>query len=397
MLCAAVVMGMTACTTANLDLCMDEHPHRGQLIVEYDWSGYIDEYPDSMLVMAVRPIFRDKVASRWSTSVNVEEGEDRLYGSFVTSATGLDEIYYAPYEEMTTRDSLFLPAGEWEISSFTYNPETVETTKDFVQDVGDVGEKLFFRLSTYEALPERYSYWHDRNASATWVETQLKQAPCLSYAKVLIDEFANIEQDYKVVLKPVSVAQQVNVMFEARVAEEDIILDSIVCAISGIPQSINLNTMEVDINTTHQTIFETEETVLPDGRIMAEGTVHVLGLLRSATPNMLQGPGILNVSVFVHYDEEVTVAIAPKEEGEEAEEVTKTLRRERRLDGTLNLYRLLTETPSLRYTLEGSVVQTTPTLDLHVHSELIISKTALSNADGALDAWVDETIIEVEN
>ncbi len=395
LLCAVAMLAMHACTVANLDLCMDGHPHKGQLIVTYDWSGISGnhpdselaggEHPDSMVVVALRPVFRDKVASNWAA--DKATGENRLYGRFIASASEEDDLYYNPYTDIPSRDSIILPAGEWEITSYTSNRETIASTERYTKDLADEGSELFFRQESFDRLPAWRAYWYDRNSyysnSSTnstkpWVDVPLKSSICLARGTVIVDEYSNDRKEYKVTLKPQSVSQKINMSFEAKVVDDDITVDSVVCAISGIPKAMNIHTMELDIDTTHQAIFRTERlsTTTADGNIRYGATLHVLGIVRSSSASLLQGPGILNVSVFVHYTDD------------------KGIRRARRLDATVNLFRLLTENPSVKYNDGGKVVQVSPELDMHVRSTMLISKSKLSNADDALDAWVDETIIE---
>lgn len=376
-LCSAAILCLQACTVANLDLCRDEHPHKGQLIVEYDWSDMDGDHPDSMVVMALRPIFRDKVATNWASDAT--ETENRLFGRYIVSATGEDYLYYATYEDNPSRDSLFLPAGEWSITSYTSNKSTIERAENYVTDIQDDGKSLIADLAGYEQLPEKYAYWYDRNPYSNWVDANMNSSICLASGTVTIDEYANVKKDYKVTLKPRIVAQKVNVGFEAEVVDADITVDSIVCSISGIAHAMNISTMALDITTTHKTIFETELSTATSGYIIATSTIYVPGLVRNPASTNLQGPGILNVSVFVHFID------------------SKGIRRERRLDGTVNLYRLLTATPSVQYDVDGKVIQACPELDLFVRGTMLISKDKLSNADDALDAWMDETIIDVEN
>ena len=377
LLCFAAILCLQACTMANLDLCVGEHPHRGQLIIEYDWSGIECEHPDSMDVLALRPVFRDKVATNWAS--DVRETENRLFGRYIASATEEKNLYYAPYKDNSSRDSLFLPAGEWRISSYTSNQSTIDLAENYVADVLDDGESLFFKLEEFDRLPEKYAYWYDRNSSGSWVNVLMNSSICLANGTVSIDEYADKKKDYKVVLKPRIIAQKVNIGFEAEVVDADITVDSIVGAISGIAGMMNISTMELDINTTYKAIFETELSNVGGRNIRAGSTIYVPGLVRGYSSSSLQGPGILNVCVFVHYVD------------------SKNIRRERRLDGTVNLYRLLTNTPSVKYDDEGKVVQARSELNLLVRSKMLISKDKLSNADDALDTWVDETIIEVEN
>ena len=428
--CALLLTGMTGCNNANMDLCYDQHPHRGQLIVEYDWSGLEYEKPDSMIVMAVRPVFRTKMASNWATTV--ASGESRLYGRLI-APFGLDFSKPMNYEEGDTdsevdgdtdsevdsdteigvegdaegevedgtdndvdistdpdtedegsnviserRDWLYLTSGEWEISSYTSNESTLNLASVYANDVKDDNTNFYFKLETFTELPEKYSYWYDRNAYSSWVSVSSNSTVCLARGKVVVDEFANPQKDYKVGLRPVSVAQKVNISFDAELVDDDIEVDSIVAAISGIAGMMNLSTMELDINTTYQGIFKTELTENALGHITSKSTIHVPGLVRSSSGLKLQGPGILNVSVFVKYTDD------------------KGLKHQRRLDGTLNLYGLLTETPSVKYDEDNKVVQACPVLNLDVRSRMLISKNKLSNAHDAIDNWVDETIIDVE-
>lgn len=426
--CALLLTGMTGCNNANMDLCYDQHPHRGQLIVEYDWSGLEYEKPDSMIVMAVRPVFRTKMASNWATTV--ASGESRLYGRLI-APFGLDFSKPMNYEEGDTdsevdgdtdsevdsdteigvdgdadgevedgtdndvdistdpdtedegsnviserRDWLYLTSGEWEISSYTSNESTLNLASVYANDVKDDNTNFYFKLETFTELPEKYSYWYDRNAYSSWVSVSSNSTVCLARGKVVVDEFANTQKDYKVVLRPVSVAQKVNISFDAELVDDDIEVDSIVAAISGIAGMMNLSTMELDINTTYQGIFKTELTENALGHITSKSTIHVPGLVRSSSGLKLQGPGILNVSVFVKYTDD------------------KGLKHQRRLDGTLNLYGLLTETPSVKYDEDNKVVQACPVLNLDINSRMLISKDKLSNAHDAIDNWVDETIID---
>lgn len=426
--CALLLTGMTGCNNANMDLCYDQHPHRGQLIVEYDWSGLEYEKPDSMIVMAVRPVFRTKMASNWATTV--ASGESRLYGRLI-APFGLDFSKPMNYEEGDTdsevdgdtdsevdndteigvegdaesevedgadndvdistdpdtedegsnviserRDWLYLTSGEWEITSYTSNESTLDLAYGYVSDVMNDNSKFYFQLEKFTELPEKYSYWYDRNAYSSWVSVSSNSTVCLARGKVVVDEFANTQKDYKVVLRPVSVAQKVNISFDAELVDDDIEVDSIVAAISGIAGMMNLSTMELDINTTYQGIFKTELTENALGHITSKSTIHVPGLVRSSSGLKLQGPGILNVSVFVKYTDD------------------KGLKHQRRLDGTLNLYGLLTETPSVKYDEDNRVVQACSVLNLDINSRMLISKDKLSNAHDAIDNWVDETIID---
>ena len=421
-----LLLTIVGCKNANLDLCYDEHPHRGQLIVEYDWTGLDYEKPDSMVVMAIRPVFRSKMASNWATTIASDE--NRLYGRLIApfgvnfskpmnytvnipddEVEGDPDKYlegdtYAESEDNTNeesenngdidistnpdndknsvgenrRDWLYLTSGEWEISSYTSNESTLNLASVYANDVKDDNTNFYFKLETFTELPEKYSYWYNRNAYSSWVSVESNSTVCLARGNIVIDEFANEKKDYRVVLRPTSVAQKVNISFDAELADEDIEVDSIVCAISGIVGMMNLGTMALNIETTYQGIFNTDLVENELGHITSKSSIYVPGLVRSSSGLKLQGPGILNVSVFVKYTD------------------LKGVRRRRRLDGTLNLYGLLIDSPSIKYDEEGRVVQACPVLNLDIRSRMLISNDKLSNAHDAIDNWIDETIIDVE-
>lgn len=358
---------------ANLDLCMDEHPHRGQLIVEYDWSEVGAQHPDSMVVVALRPVFRDKVSGNWAS--DMASGEDRLYGRFISCATGGSEVYRSPLGDGSARDSLFLPAGEWIISSYTSSQSTIELARDYTADVSDDGGKLFYGLDVLDRLPEERSYWYDRNPHGSWVDASESASACMAGGSVVIDEFAYKKKDYKVTLRPRPVAQKVSIAFEAEIQDADITVDSIVCAISGIAGKMNLNTMELGMDATHQAIFGTELSATSQGHVRARGTVFVPGLACSSSAAMLHEPGMLDACVFVHYTDE------------------QGIRRERRLDASVNLFRILSVTPSVKYDEDGKALQACRTLNLNIDGTMLISGNKISSADDAPDKWVDETII----
>ena len=205
-----------------------------------------------------------------------------------------------------------------------------------------------------------------------------KKSVCFASASLTVDENANIKKDYKVRLKPATMTQNVHVSFDAEVDEEDIEVDSIVCSMSGLVGVVNLQNNVLDIEKTYQGIFKADIKKTQKKQLHVSSTLNVLGIIRSSSHTFLQGPGILNVSVFVKYEDKAGV------------------RRQRRLDGTTNLYWQLTDNPSVKYNEEGKVVKTKSDVNLHIISKLRISKGKLSNASDALDSWVDETIIDTE-
>lgn len=390
-----------ACSMANLDLCMERHPHRGQLIVDYDWSKINGVRPDSMVVLAIRPVFRDKVSSNWASFVN--SGERRAYGRFLASATGEDSLYCAPLyrsqendvaqdgeaqgdgtqntivsDAVMSRDSIFLTAGDWNILSFTSNPEVIKETKEYTSDVWDEEQGIGYRLNVLEQLPDKYKYWYDRNPYGGWVDVSESSTIYLARGTVVVDDMANVKKNYTVRLMPFIISQKVNISFDADIVDADIVVDSVVCAISGVAGIMEIDKKSMYPDVTHQAIFETGLNRISATRIRVQGTIYVPGLIRSADSSLLQGPGILSASVFVSYTDNEGV------------------RRGRRLDATVNLFRVLTTTPSLKSDSSGRMYQTASTINLHIDSRMLISKEKLSCAKDALDAWVDETLIDVE-
>lgn len=377
LLCLAVLFCQQACNVANLDLCQEEHPHKGQLIVDFDWSGLSTLKPDSMIVVAFRSVFRDKMASNWST--DKASGEKRLYGRLISPRDVTErELYSNTIDATPNRDSLYLPAGEWIIFCYTSNAPTIELTRQYTEDIQAGDEMFFFQMPVADRLPEKYAYWYDRNPYGAWVDVTAQPSLCFASNALTVDEYADNAKDYNVTLRPTTMAQNVTISFDAEVDDEDIVVDSIVCSMSGVAGFINLQTKELDIEKTYQGIFKADIRKTQERQIHVSSTLHVPGIVRSTSHTLLQGPGILNVSVFIRYTDKNTV------------------RRQRRLDGTTNLYWVMTDNPSVKYNEDGKVVQTCEKLQLHISSKLRISKGKLSNAEDALDSWVDETVIDTE-
>ena len=376
-LCLLVVVVLQACNMANLDLHPVETIYKGQLVVEYDWSNAEkdEQIPDSMIVWAVRPVFRNKTASNWAS--RVAPGEDRLYGRNIAP---YDNLYHAPHSDGSGRDSIFLTPGEWIVSSYSSTDASIQVVTDFVNDSGGVDEEdlLIYRKNVFDKLPERYYYWYDRNPYSIWTNAGPRQALFLGRDTIFVNDTAMPDSLYKANITPEFAEQVVTITFEAEVLDQDIQVDSIVCAVSGVIVGMNLNNMELDASRTYQAIFHTDLAYTEDGYVSASGQVFVPGILRSASSSMLQGPGLLAVSVFVSYD---------AEDGE---------RKYRRLDGTANLYHPLTENPSVLYNDEDMVMQTQPELNLYIRSRMQISKDRLSSAHDAITPWEDATEFEVE-
>lgn len=367
---------LQACTMANLDLHPAEKIYKGQLQMVYDWSDMEPEaIPDSMVVWAVRPVFRTKMSSNWASKI--VEGEDRVYGRIIAPN---DPFYYTRYRGTETRrDSLFLPPGEWVIASYTSSDSTKRQVENFTYDIEDEGNQLSYSMDTCSKLPSRYKYWYERNPYSVWADVRLSSAFYICRDTIVVDDVASPDSLYTAYIKPILLAQKVTISFDIEMLDKDVQVDSIVCAVSGVITSVNLNTTSLDISKTYQGIFHSDISETPEGYLRATGTVYVPGLLRSSNSSLLQGPGLLNVCVFVSYDDEVT--------GE---------RKYRRLDGTTNMFHLLTETPSVSQDDMGVIMRTTPELDLHIKNRMQISKSKLSSAHDAITPWVDETIFEIE-
>lgn len=373
LLCPLAIVCLHGCDKANLDLCEGEHPHKGQLVVEYDWSAIKDGHPDSMVVVALRQIFRDKVLSNWASDVFA--GEKRCYGRFVSSAVN-DDMYSRPMKAGQSRDSIFLPAGEWKISSYTSNPATLDCAKDYTQDILDDGSLLVFKMVPVNSLPAKYDYWNVRNPSGRWVDASAKSSLCVADGTMVVDEYAYAKREYKVRLKPRRVAQKISIVFDAEVKETGITVDSIVCAVSGLSGIMNISTKELDIEDTYQAIFEPTVSKKSNEVINVIGTIYAPGLVCSASQTLQTGPGILAVSVFVSYDDADNV------------------HRHCRLDASCNLYGLLSTMPSLKTDKGGKTVQSRTELNLSIRNRLLVYKDKLSNSGTAQGAWIDRTVLQ---
>ena len=367
----AVALLAATYSCAELELCEADHPHMAQIVTQFDWSGISDEtIPDSMVVIGVRPMFHSKVASNWSSQPT---HDGHCHGRMITP---LDTIYYS--DSQTIGDSIFLGTGDWTFLSFTSTEASIQAATEMV-DIDDKSTDIFF-FSTKQLIEidPKYKYWYDRNNYSSWVDINYRNISHIARSAVSIDHNATHQSLYTIDFRPEPIIQTVDIHLHATIVDPDVTVDSIVCAISGIIGGYNVERSTLNVNRTYQGIFETTLTQPAPDKITATGTIYPLGLVRNSVKENLQGPGILNVSVFVHF---------PDDSGQI---------KHRRLDGTINLYRVLTDNPSVLYNDNREVVQTTSHLTLDITSEMEITKKRLSSASDAIDQWLDETTTDDE-
>lgn len=366
---AALLAATYSC--AELELCEADHPHMAQIVTQFDWSGISDEtIPDSMVVIGIRPMFHSKVASNWC-SLPTHDGH--CHGRMISPD---DTIYYS--ESQTIGDTIYLGAGDWSFISFTSTQASIQAAQEMATIDDKSTDIFFFSTKALIDINPKYKYWYDRNNYSSWVDVGQNGISYIATRATQIDEHATHDNLYIVDFRPRPIVQTVDIRLHATIIDPEVTVDSIVCAISGIIGGYNVERNTLNVNRTYQGIFETTLTHPATDKITATGTIYPLGLVRNSVKENLQGPGILNVSVFVHFTDDKGQLI------------------NRRLDGTINLYRILTDHPSVLYDDNRNVIQTTDHLTLDITSEMEITKKRLSTASDAIDQWLDESTTEEE-
>lgn len=85
----------------------------------------------------------------------------------------------------------------------------------------------------------------------------------------------------------------------------DLVVDSLVAEISGIPSTIDLTSGVITADKTYKMLFQPEYPELPSyadsltaGRLECEGDVDVTSIMRGYNDEMITGPGILQVGIY---------------------------------------------------------------------------------------------------
>lgn len=366
------LMAVWGCTP-YVDLCMEEHPHRAQLRVNYTWAPAM-KAPERMALLMLREVNRMKLASVWDTEKEVVE---KGYPLFTYEDDKCQEIPFS-HEEGEVPEPIYALSGDYSYIAVPWNEENKEACKIYLEDLASDGTGLYIQEHIEEEIPLRFFHFPDYNSYSGFFNSEAPLPILISNARISVPE--NVNKDYKidVPIAPKSVSQTVELSLKVKSVDPTLTVDSVICQLSGVISGVNIFSGELDITRTHKTIFLTSDSLKEDGSCLCSATIYVPGLVRSAKKTNLTGPGILNASVYTSYLDE------------------KERPRQHRFDATINLHRYLSDNPSVKYIEEDKIVQTALSLRYDIESTLVFSREGLVSEPGALDQWIPSKDISYE-
>ncbi len=384
---------LAACT--EVDLCYAPHPHRAYLDFRYHWpEEYAGLRPDSMGVVAVRPVnlfryeYRTTALEEGNTGVMLSPGSERQPLADAAGPTG--------------NDALWARSGEYNFAAFAWDAATLDEEtelQDAAGDPTDMGSGLTPLYLSYRHYPVDapeitgyFGEWRDYNAYSDYISgvgmpVYFARA---DRVEVPVADSANVHVPVDFHISTLTQAVTFRLHVEK---EEGVVVDSLCAEIAGVPATIELTTGLIRARRTYKMLFRPAYGPLASAadstaatRLECAGTVHVTGIVRSYSEEMVTGPGILQIAVYAHYDY--------------TDEGTGQPRRAVKVfHAGINLYHTLKERELLDYddTLDG-YYQTCRTAEIEILSPLVIDREGVAGSGSAatgLDAWMPGETIEV--
>lgn len=381
-----MILTLWSCNT-DVDLCYYEHPHRTLIDFRFKWSDDFAELsiPDSMNVIAFRPINTFKygfiVSSRDKNNDGilvfpVEERKD-----IVNTSNSNESV-------ITSNNYIWMRPGKYDVITYNGNSSAFENIqKDEFNELVDL-EKLIIKYKVYDRLTEhphfeKYKNWVDRNPYSSYVLSEIEPIyySVLSNFEVPDDGDKNVKLPCNLIPEPIT--QKIQFQFVITKKEEGICVDSLKAELSGIPVSLMPSSKVVDISKTYKVLFEPCFDRTDDPSLMSplrvSGEVNVSGLVRSYSPGLTSGPGIMQLNIYTHmYKDGI--------------KYNKIFR------AGINLYHILTVSPLLERNPEtGLIQQSCRGRVLVIPTDLQITKDKiLETSEEGLDNWECIEKIEVD-
>ena len=320
---------------ARVDLCeSDNHTHLGGVSIVYDWQEIADSLrPDSMLLLVNRVMNNHHVGYVTGSESSVG-GRYRFGKMYNNSEVGI-------YDE-----SLWVSAGDYTVYAFNSDVDKKDTIYrfEYLNEYGDgqhLGEVSMDHIAIAyvgrelsEMRTKGYLYsadWHTVNPGFNYITTGI--AP-IYYAindrndSTQVFTFGvQVGKESKVTLTPKKMTQDITFSFPVY-AEKQVVIDSVVAEISGIPHKMNFKSGELYIDTIYKMLFKmevnaenVEEEMLAANaanddyaKYECMSTISVMGLLPNKNAGGCIGAGILQVCLYASMDngEGVMEKMAPQ-------------------------------------------------------------------------------------
>lgn len=395
MLCVMMAAGgVTACT--EVDLCYSGHPHRSTLDFRFHWpEEYAGNRPDSMRVVAVRPI--NLLRYEFVVSAEAEKNGGQLLFPDEERQPLVETADDGTVLPPTGNDNLWVRSGEYNFAAFGWDAELFESDVDMLSDDGETAAAEGVQAPVYLSyrhyavdspeLTARYGTWKDYNAYSEYILGGGMPIYYANVERVAVPVSRQETPTVTVDFTPYTMTQKVSFVFHLE-KTPDVMVDSLVAEIAGVPAVIDLTSGLVKADTTYKMLFRADYPALPAQAdsltattLQCEGTVNVTGVVRSYNEDMLTGPGILQIAVYARCEDN----------GRQVYKV---------FHAGINLYNTLRQMELLDYDeATGCYRQTCREAVIDVDAVLHIDRdkvTGSGSASTGLDYWLPGETIVVE-
>lgn len=376
---------LSACT--EVDLCdAGSHPHRTLLDFRYHWDKkYEGLRTDSMRVVAVRPVnlmryeFRVSANEQGNKGIMLSPETERMEEVGSVDSSGL----------VHENDCLWVRSGNYKFVTYTVDHDWVwdERKEEDSVTSADMSD-LVVSYKPFQVDDPRltgiFGSWKTYNTYSDYVLSGMKPLFFGRADYIDVPVVAERETSLPIHFTPVPVTQHLQFAFTIE-KEEGIVVDSITAEIAGVSASMQLATGLVRPEKSYKMLFKMGYPALSSRADSAQavaldckGEVDVIGLVRSAAPELRTGPGILQIAVYSHVKTEATDALPP-------------LNLYKIFYAGINLFHTLSETKLLEWEEEEEMYsQTCHEAVLEIGAVLKISKDAVLNGGSGstgLDEW----------
>ena len=440
---ATIMLAIIVACNPDVQLCgLNEHPHKSQVAIDFDWSG-VNNVPDSMFVIANRVIN----TTRYSIAVNSknhegcfifnpdpefvpptiedgnnegegngdEGGEDNGEGGEDNGEGGEDNGEGGENEggnvdgngNNSSRNNIAqakLRTFPLHVGTYKFLALALDTTEliyqrvnSFVENINNGGKfsDIFIEYKTYnkndKGLRCNLRNWDDYNPYSNYIQSDI--------TPVVFDSIPNYEINSTarstVKFRPRNISQNIDIYVNIAkdISKQGFVIDSITAEVSGIPKSINLANGYIDITSTAKMMFRMElmnsagKVVADNSRtksLKAHANINVASIVSSSSETEKMGPGILQMIIHAH---------ALVNSGKPDEE-----KRLKRIQGKINIFNTLKEANLIEIVNDGKSARRCKAhavlniaTDLEIDGDRIVDT---ATDDDGVDRWVQcESII----
>lgn len=316
------------------------------------------------------------------TSADPESSEE---DTDLTIPSDTEEAAYGP---------LYLKGGEYQFIAINWDSKECEVDRieEFKQNLTIGSKELFIRFKTYlKDDPKLHSLgraWIDYNSYGRFMASDITPTylGLASICPVDVGKQAVIE------IRPKRITQRYNMLFSIK-KEPGVRIEQVIAVIAGIPYRYGLSTRNVDVSYTNKMAFNAE--IHPDtvalypnhytgepGALDGDTIIHYqalfnsIGLVRSNSPSLAHGPGLLQLCVYTS-----------------TQRPGSTQRVNRTIYGMINLYNTIGDAHPMQVIddNEGKYMQQqgdSITLDIATVLEIKNGEVLESNTESAtMDTW----------